>query len=107
MTIQATDLLELFSKAQQLGATYDIKQYEDGFEVKIYYAWVSDDYYHETLFITNEGESDWGRGGYDFYAMMELLDEKLEEEKQKEIKVQKRKELIARLTSEEKELLGL
>lgn len=38
---------------------------------------------------------------------MELLDEKLEEEKQKEIKAQKRKELIARLTSEEKELLGL
>jgi hypothetical protein len=107
MTIQVTKLLELFSKAKQLGATYDIKQYEDGFEVKIYYAWVSDDYYHETLFITNEGESNWEKGNYEFYAMMELLDEKLEEEKQKEIKAQKRKELIARLTSEEKELLGL
>jgi len=38
---------------------------------------------------------------------MDVLDEKLEEQKQKEIKEQKRQELIARLTDEEKELLNL
>jgi len=36
-----------------------------------------------------------------------ILDEKLEVEEQKKIKAQKRKELIARMSDEDKELLGL
>lgn len=39
--------------------------------------------------------------------MMDDFNMKLEEMKQQQIKAQKRKELIARLTDEEKELLGL
>jgi hypothetical protein len=39
--------------------------------------------------------------------MMEILDEKLEEQRQKEIKAQKRKELIESLTPEQRELLGV
>jgi hypothetical protein len=38
---------------------------------------------------------------------MNMLDEKLEEKRQEKIKEQKRQELLARLTSEEKELLGV
>jgi hypothetical protein len=39
--------------------------------------------------------------------MMDVLDEMLEEKRQEEIKEQKRQELIAKLTDEEKELLNL
>ncbi len=38
---------------------------------------------------------------------MRILDEQLEEKRQEEIKAEKRKELIARLTDEERELLGV
>jgi outer membrane receptor for Fe3+-dicitrate len=109
MTIQATELLQLFAKANQIGATYDIKQKDDGFEIKIYYTWFEDDYYHHSVFITNENESTWQKGDcdYDFDAMMDILDQELEEQKQREIKAEKRKELIARLTPEERELLDL
>ncbi len=37
---------------------------------------------------------------------MDVLDEKLEEKRQEEIKEQKRQELLARLTDFEKDLLG-
>jgi hypothetical protein len=107
MTIQATELLELFSKAYKLGATYDIKQKDDGFEIKLHYTWYEGDYYHNAVFITQEGEGSDEKGDLGFYDMMHLLDEKLEEQRQKEIKAQKRKELIAKLTDEEKELLGV
>ena len=39
--------------------------------------------------------------------MMDVLDGLLEEKRQEEIKEQKRQELLARLTDEEKELLNL
>ena len=39
--------------------------------------------------------------------MSGVLDDMIEEQKQKEIKEQKRQELIARLTDEEKDLLGV
>jgi hypothetical protein len=107
MTILATDILTLLSKAERLGANYDIKQQDDGFEIQIYYVWHKDDYYRRSVFITNENEGTWDKGDYPFDAMMDVLDEELEEQKQKEIKAQKRKELIARLTDEEKELLDL
>ncbi|MFZ9741515.1 MAG: hypothetical protein ACO3CQ_06445, partial [Candidatus Nanopelagicaceae bacterium] len=107
MTILATELLQLFAKANKLGATYDIKQKDDGFEIKIYYTWFEGDYYHYSIFITNENESTWNKGDYDFDAMMSILDEMLEKQKQSEIKEQKRQALIASLTDEEKELLGL
>ena len=107
MTIKTTELLKLFTKANKLGATYDIKQKDDGFEIKIYYTWVEGDYYHYSVFITNENESTWNKGDYDFDAMMSILDEELETKRRDELKAQKRQELIDRLTDEEKELLNL
>lgn len=70
--------------------------------------WCDDnDFYHQSIFIDNEGQSDWQSGDYNFYRMDSILDEKLEEQKQKEIKAQKRKELIESLTPEQRELLGI
>jgi hypothetical protein len=107
MTILATNILTLLSKAERLGALYDIKQQDEGFEIKIHYAWHKYGYSHRSVFITNENESTWDKGDYEFDTLMGILDEELKKQKQKEIKAQKRKELIARLTDEEKELLDL
>jgi hypothetical protein len=107
MTITATNLLELFTKADKLAVSYNIKQQNDGFEIKLYHAWHENDYYHRTVFITNENESTWDKGDYDFSTMMNILDEKLEEQLQEQIKARKRKELIESLTPEQRELLGV
>ena len=113
MTIKATELLELFTKADKLSISYDIKQQSqnDGFEIKFYHAWNENDgyhqYYYQTVFITNENESTWDKGDYEFSTMMQILDEKLKEQEREELKAQQRRELIARLTDEEKELLGV
>ena len=101
--ITSTELLNFLCKAQKLSVNPRIIQNDKGYKINLYYDWydeISEEYSYE-IFITNEGESPY------FYTMDRILDEKLEEQKQKEIKAQKRKELIARLTDEEKELLGV
>ena len=110
--IETTELLEFLTKAQKLspfGVT--IKQTDKGYKITLYLDWNDDgNNYKQSIFITNEGESTWDNGEdyfVDFYTMNDILDGKLEERKQKEIKAQKRKELIARLSDEEKDLLGV
>ncbi|NDB86021.1 MAG: hypothetical protein EB127_25470 [Alphaproteobacteria bacterium] len=106
MTIQTTELLKLFIKANQLDLSVVVREDKDGdYVIKITERW-GDDFNAATI-ITQEGESNWNKGDYPFDTMMNVLDEMLEEKKQKEIKEQKRQELIARLTDEEKELLGV
>ena len=107
MTIQATELLQLFVKANKLGLTVEVNEDKDGdYVVRIFEMYSPRDF-DETVSISQEGNSTWNKGGYYFYTMMELLDDKLEEQEQKRIKAEKRKELIARLTPEERELLDL
>ena len=108
--ITATELLNFLTKAQQLsacGATF--RQTDEGYKITLYCDWYDDgNNYKQSIFIDKEGESTWDNGAdYDFYTMDRILDEMLELQKQKEIKAQKRKELIARLTDEEKDLLGV
>lgn len=106
--ITTIELLDFFVKAKKLSIQPDISQIEDGYYINLYYDWYdSNDWRVQTVFINNEGTSDWTEGDYHFDTMNEILDEKLEEQKQKEIKAQKRKNLIARLSDEEKELLGV
>lgn len=107
--ITATELLEFLIKAQTVsavGATF--RKLERGYSITLYCDWHdNNDYYEQTIFIDNEGHSTWNDGDYHFETMNSILDEMIEREKQKEIKAQKRQELIARLTDEEKELLGV
>ena len=107
--ITTTELLDFLTKAQKLGIfEVTFRQTDEGYSITM-----RDDWYGEgkwsskTVFISNKGESTWDAWYYDFETMDRILDEKLEEKKQKEIKAQKRQELIARLTDEEKELLNL
>ena len=107
--ITATELLDFLTKAQKLSdAEATFRQNDDGYYITLYCDWHdNNNYSKQTVFITNEGESTWEKGDYDFETMNNILDEMVEKQKQEEIKEQKRQELIARLTDEEKELLGV
>ena len=98
MTIKATELLKLFSKAKQLGLSVEVREDKDGDYVIRIFEMFRTENFDEKVVITQQGESDWNKGDYSFDCMMDILDEQLEE---------KRQELLARLTDEEKELLGV
>ena len=107
MTIKATELLKLFTKAEKLDLTAGVCEDKDGDYVIRIYEMFRPENFDEKVVITQKGESNWNKGCYSFDTMMDILDEKLEEQEQEKIKEQKRQELIARLTDEEKELLGV
>ena len=107
--ITATELLDFLTKAQRVSsAGITFRKNDEGYTIVLYCDWHDDGHYsRQTVFINNENESTWEKGDYDFDTMNNILDEMVEREKQKEIKEQKRQELIARLTDEEKDLLGV
>jgi len=107
MTIRETELLKLFSKAKQLDLSVEVREDKDSDYVVRIYEMFRPENFDEKVVITQKGESNWNKGCYSFDAMMDVLDEMLEEKRQEEIKEQKRQELLARLTDEEKELLGV
>ena len=107
MTIKATEFLKLFAKAEKLGLNVVVREDKDGDYVVRIFEMFRPENFDEKVVITQKGESNWNKGCYSFDTMMDILDEKLEEQEQEKIKEQKRQELIARLTDEEKELLGV
>lgn len=110
MTITATQVLTLLNKATQLGIHYGVYDGEEyGHFIQFEVDWYVDErgrYSYKKVFVTNEDESTW-ENGWEFTEFMNLLDEKLKEQAEKEIKENKRKELIDSLTPEQRELLGL
>jgi len=107
MTIKATELLKLFTKAKQLGLSVEVREDKDGDYVIRIFEMFRPENFDETVFINQQGETNWDKRCYSFDYMMDVLDEMLEEKRQEKIKEQKRQELLARLTDEEKELLGV
>jgi hypothetical protein len=107
MTIKATELLKLFSKAKQLDLSVEVREDKDGDYIVRIFEMFRTENFDEKVVITQKGESDWDKGDYSFDCMMDILDEHLEEKRQEEIKEQKRQELLARLTDFEKDLLGV
>jgi hypothetical protein len=110
MTITATQVLEMLSKAEKLDIQYEIVKETSGYTIQFTdYRYVGEykDYSYEKVYIHNSNESNAYNGGWDFLTWMNKLDEMLEEKEQEKIKEQKRQELIARLSDEERELLGL
>lgn len=107
MTITATQILQLLAKATKLYIRYDV--YEDDGEHFIQFEvnWYADEHNglsYEKVFLDDRYSNTFERGFDDF---MKQLDEKLEEQKQKELKEEKRKALIERLSPEERELLEI
>jgi len=107
MTIKATELLKLFTKAKQLDLSVEVREDKDGDYVIRIFEMFRPENFDENVVITQKGESDWNKGDYSFDFMMDVLDGALEEKRQEKIKEQKRQELLARLTDFEKELLGV
>jgi len=107
MTIKATELLKLFTKAKQLGLSVEVREDKDGDYVIRIFEMFRPENFDETVFINQQGETNWDKRCYSFDYMMDVLDGMLEEKRQEKIKEQKRQELLARLTDEEKELLGV
>ena len=108
--ITTTELLEFLYKAQRLSSYGpSFRQVDEGYKITLYLDWEGDNnFFNQSIFVDNEGESSWNNGGdYDFYTMDNILDEMIAKQQEKEIKAQKRKELIARLTDEEKDLLDV
>ena len=106
MTIKATELLKLFSKAKQLDLSVEVREDDGDYVIRIYEMFHPEGF-DETVFINQQGETNWDKRCYSFDYMMDVLDEQLEEKRQEEIKEQKRQELLARLTDFEKDLLGV
>ena len=109
MTITATQVLEMLTKARKLSVPYDVYEDDDGHFIQFSVGWYSDERHsssHEKVFITRKNESHWDTC-WDFDSFMHQLDDELKEQEQKEIKAKKRKELVASLTEEQRELLGV
>jgi len=109
MTITATQVLEMLAKATKLNVHYGV--YEDDGEHFIQFEvdWYADScstYSYEKVHISKQNESRWGVC-WDFDSFMTQLDDKLKEQEREKYKAEKRKELIAKLTDEERELLGV
>jgi len=107
MTIKATELLKLFSKAKQLDLSVEVCEDKDGDYVIRIFEMFRTENFDETVFINQQGETNWNKASYTIDGMIDILDEQLEEKRQEKIKEQKRQELLARLTDFEKDLLGV
>ena len=109
--IETTELLDFLCKAHKLCIfNIIIRQTDEGYKITLRHDWHGDGNknYQQSIFIDKEGESTWDNGeDYDFYTMNDILDGMIMKQQEKEIKAQKRKELIESLTPEQRELLGV
>ena len=106
MIIKTTDLLELLAYAGELDLSIFVREDEDGYYVVKFYELYTNKFAEHTI-ITKEGDNDWCNGGTcSFEYLMDTFVDMLKKKEEK-LKAQKRQELLARLTNEEKELLGV
>ena len=109
--ITITQLLDLLVKAYKVTAPLgriSFKKVHGGYEIGINCDWdYENTFYTHTTFISEEGHSTWEISDYEFFTIGMVLDEVVKEKEEREMKREKRKELLSRLTDEEKELLGV
>ena len=79
MTIKVTELLKLFTKANQLDLSVEVREDKDGDYVVRIYEMFRPENFDEKAVITQKGESNWNKDGYSFDYMMDVLDGMLEE----------------------------
>lgn len=112
--ITTIELLDFLAKAHAVSSHHvTVKKVAYGdYEICVCCDWdvegIYESYYTQTTFISDDGHSVWGGSlSCDFFVLDNMIDELVEREKKKEMKRQKREELLSRLTDEEKELLGV
>ena len=106
MIIKTTDFLDLLAKAGELDLSIFVREDEDGYYVVQFYELYTNKF-AEHIIINKEGENDWNKGTCSCEYLMDTFVGMLSGKEQEKIKAQKRKELLARLTDEELELLGV
>ena len=83
-----------------------MREDEDGnYVVKFYELYTNK--FVEHIIINKEGENDWNKGTCSCEYLMDTFVDMLKQKEEEKLKAQKRQELLARLTNEEKELLGV
>lgn len=106
--ITTTELLDFLVKADKVASDTYITKVNGVYDISIHTDWDdNNNFYTKTTCITEEGLSNWTLGDYEFNTMNSVLDEIVQKKEEREIKRQKRQELLSRLTDEEKELLGV
>ena len=116
MTIKTTDLLELLAYAGELDLSIFVREDEEGnYVVKFYELYTNK--FDETLVIYGENTSLPGystqkcdyakKATCSFEYLMDTFVDMLSNKKEEKLKAQKRQEVLAKLTDEEKELLGV
>ena len=106
MIIKTTDLLELLAYAGELNLSFFVEKDKDGdYIVKFYELYTNK--FAEHIIINKEGENDWNKGTCSCEYLMDTFVGMLKQKEEEKLKAQKRQELLARLTNEEKELLGV
>ena len=116
MTIKITDLLDLLAYAGQLDLSIFVREDEDGYYVLKFYELYTNKF-DETLVIYGENTSLPGystqkcdyakKATCSFEYLMDTFVDMLSNKKEEKLKAQKRQEVLAKLTDEEKELLGV
>ena len=107
-TVTTTQLLDFLAKARKVFSDVTVTKEDGVYTIAVCADWKNDNHhYKQTTSITEEGHTTWKGSDYSFFTMDSVLNELVKEEEEKELKRQKRQELLSRLTDEEKELLGL
>ena len=102
MKVTTADLLKLIVKAQKVSPGVDVKEVDDGYSITVYCAWLGgNNFYTESAFISDKGES------VEFYEFSDEIDYQIKLKEEREIKHQRRQEVLSRLSDEDKELLAL
>ena len=108
-SITTTQLLDFFVKAHKVSPHVKVRKRDKVYEITVYCDPRNDGRFcPTTTLITKAGTSVLNDcSDCDFYTLNDALDVLLREEEKREMKRQKRQELLSRLTKEEKELLGV
>ena len=106
--ITTTELLQFLARAHKVSSYVNVVEKDDAYKITVYCDWEDDDHHYGLSVCISEEECfSWENADLDFYTMDNKLSELVEIEEEREIKRQKRQELLSRLTDEEKELLGV
>ena len=107
-TITTTQLLDFLAKAHKVSSHVTVVKVNGGYKISVLADWYNDDHFDEQrTFVTNDGTYEYNHVYTCFFSMDSDLNHLVKEQEEREIKRQKRQELLSRLTDEEKELLGV
>ena len=107
-TITTTQLLDFLAKAHKVSSDVRVIKEDEGYRISVYCDWYNqNDFAYQITFITDEGQYKRKVGHEEFNTMDRDLSHLVKEQEEREMKRQKRQELLSRLTDEEKELLGV